>query len=383
MRAHSPGVGSSGDPVGVLSDGAVICRPPPAAHDAPVTELKEPLPAQRGVSSVLTTIDPLLLDRQQRHANRAAERRASQGDRPLHPPRTRPVMALVTRATLSVCSRLPLRVLHLLGGLVGACMAVLPTRSRRRSQVNLELCLPELAAGERRLLLRRSLQHAACGALELAHVWRCEPDELQALVRRVHGAEHLAAAQALGRGVIFAVPHLGAWEVFGYWLSSTRPVTALYRLPRIAEFDRLVRSGRKRFGAQLVEARHESLRTLVGALRRNECIMLLPDQVPTRGAGQFVPFFGQPAFTGTLLSRMAASTRAPVLWAHAERLPRGQGFEVHIRPSEPTPAGDLGAALAAVNRDVERSIRSCPEQYLWRYRRFRRQPPGVHSPYRP
>jgi lauroyl/myristoyl acyltransferase len=60
-----------------------------------------------------------------------------------------------------------------------------------------------------------------------------------------------------------------------------------------------------------------------------------------------------------------------VLLAYAERLPGGAGF--HLRFSAPTQpiAGTQAARAAAINRALEDLIRSCPEQYLWGYNRYK------------
>ena len=49
----------------------------------------------------------------------------------------------------------------------------------------------------------------------------------------------------------------------------------------------------------------------------------------------FAPFFGVPALTMVLLSRLARSTGATVLFAFAERLPRGGGFCLHFLEAPP------------------------------------------------
>ncbi len=33
--------------------------------------------------------------------------------------------------------------------------------------------------------------------------------------------------------------------------------------------------------------------------------------------------------------------------------------------------------------DIADCVRTCPEQYLWSYKRFRIRPPGMPDPYRP
>ncbi len=125
-----------------------------------------------------------------------------------------------------------------------------------------------------------------------------------------------------------------------------------------------------------------AVRTLTRALRRGEMIGILPDQDAGSGLGVFVPFFGEPANTMTLLPRLAAQTRALVVIAYAERLPRSRGFHVHFVPaSEEIYSDDIELSAASLNRDIERCVRRRPEQYLWSYKRFRIRPKGMPSPY--
>jgi KDO2-lipid IV(A) lauroyltransferase len=109
----------------------------------------------------------------------------------------------------------------------------------------------------------------------------------------------------------------------------------------------------------------------------------MPDQDPRRGAGVFVPFFGVPANTSTLVSRLAARSGAAVMLAFAERLPGGAGFRLHFRAaSEAVRDTDLVRSASALNLDIERLVRERPEQYLWSYKRFSVRPPGEANPYR-
>ena len=63
--------------------------------------------------------------------------------------------------------------------------------------------------------------------------------------------------------------------------------------------------------------------------------------------------------------------------AFAERLPRGAGYRIHV---EPLPAAASGESPERhMNRSLEALIRSCPEQYLWAYNRYK-VPSGVSAP---
>jgi len=69
---------------------------------------------------------------------------------------------------------------------------------------------------------------------------------------------------------------------------------------------------------------------MIRALRRGEAVGLLPDQVPPQGMGVWAPFFGQPAYTMTLATRLVQQTGAALLLIWAERLPQGAGYVLRV-----------------------------------------------------
>jgi KDO2-lipid IV(A) lauroyltransferase len=278
---------------------------------------------------------------------------------------------------LTITSRLPLRVIHALAWALGRLLAVIPNDARRVTRINLQLCLPQLDDGQRRQLERCSLIEMVKSGLELGPMWLWRQSRCLGLIRAVHGEDLLQRAMAEGRGVILAVPHIGMWELIGIYGSSHYPMTSLYRPPRLAGLDSIMRHGRERCGASLVPTDARGIRGLYKALSRGELIAILPDQEPRWGNGVFAPFFGHPAYTATLLPRIAAKTRATVLLAWAERLSYGRGFELHFETVAPgCYADDLVAGATAINSDVERLARALPTQYQWHYRRFRTRPEG-------
>ena len=98
---------------------------------------------------------------------------------------------------------------------------------------------------------------------------------------------------------------------------------------------------------------------------------LLPDQVPPRGMGVWVPFFGLPAYTMTLAGRLVQQTGAVPLLIWGERLPGGRGYFVRVRRWEGPLDADPEAAAAQINTQMERLVRECPRQYLWGYARYK------------
>jgi len=128
-----------------------------------------------------------------------------------------------------------------------------------------------------------------------------------------------------------------------------------------------------------VPADLRGVRAMLKALRRGEAIGVLPDQVPGVGDGEWVEFFGRPAYTMTLVGRISEQTGAPVLLCCAERVPRGRGYRFIAEPL--LAARPPESPVRALNRSLEQLIRRYPGQYLWGYNRYK-VPAGVQAPSR-
>lgn len=281
--------------------------------------------------------------------------------------------AALLRAAIRAIGWLPLPLGRALGWAGGQLLWLLPNRVRATTRANVERCYPALATAARRRLVRRSLGHLGQTLVDSCWTWSRSGAAIRRAVVAVEGGELLDEARRSKQGVILVSPHIGCWEMVGAYCAQRLALTALYRPPRLAAMEAVVTAGRQRTGARLVPTDARGIRALHRALRAGEAIGILPDQAPRPGQGVIAPFFGQPVRTMTLLSRLARSSDARVLICVMERLPRGNGFRLHVRAAgDAIKAAEETRAAAAVNREVERSIALCPEQYMWSYRRFRR-----------
>ena len=267
----------------------------------------------------------------------------------------------------------PLWLLHALGVFVGWATYLSSPTYRRRFVAH--AALADVTAAQR----RAAVGQAGRAVMELPRLWLRPFGEPLAPAPRWSGVEHVEAAHAHGRGIVFLTPHLGSFEVtaqgYAERFGAAHPVTVLYRPARKAWLRGLVDGARARPGLAAAPATLAGVRQMIRALRRGEAVGLLPDQVPPEGLGVWAPFFGRPAYTMTLAARLAQQTGATVLLAWGERLPRGAGFALHFMPlDEPLPTGGEAAqaeSAAVVNRAMERLIRQRPEQYLWGYDRYK------------
>jgi KDO2-lipid IV(A) lauroyltransferase len=274
---------------------------------------------------------------------------------------------------LRLVARLPLSLLHPLGAALGWAGYLCSPRYRRDFKRNLD------AAGFHDPRVRRAaVGEAGKCVVEAPAVWLRPLERVTELVVESEGLERLDRAARDGKGLIVVTPHIGCWEIVGQYVASRVPLTAMYRPPKIRALEPLMRLGRSRGAAmKSVPADMRGVRAMLKALKRGEAIGILPDQVPGVGEGEWAEFFGRPAYTMTLVGRLAEQTGAPVLLCYSERLPRGRGYRFAVEPMLPPRPPE--SPVRALNRSLEHIIRRCPEQYLWSYNRYK-VPAGVRPP---
>ena len=267
-------------------------------------------------------------------------------------------------------ARLPLPLLHNLGALAGWLAWLLSATYRRNFAT-------QIAQAGITKAKTAAIAEAGKALLELPKLWLRPQDEVVGRVVRVSGWELVEAAWSAGRGILFLTPHLGCFEITAQYYAAQKPITVLYRRPKQDWLAPLIEDGRGA-NVKLAPADLSGVRRLLKALKNGEAVGMLPDQVPGKGEGVWVPFFGRPAYTMTLAARLA-ETGATVLLAYGERLHYGAGYHFRLFPLSAPLEGDLIQRAAQLNRELETLIRRYPEQYLWGYNRYK-VPAGAEPP---
>ena len=231
-------------------------------------------------------------------------------------------------------------------------------------------------------MTRQSMQETAKTMLEFGYVWFRDKETVLGKVQEVEGEEWVTRAREEGKGILFLGPHHGNWEVTGLYLASRYAMASMFRPPKMKEFERVITQARSRTSAELVPTSQRGVARMLALLKQGGVVGILPDQVPAPASAEFAPFFGEPAHTMTLVSRLIQKTQPAVLVACALRLPRGEGYRIVIRKAdEAVTSPDLVTSLTGVNRSVEQSVREAVTQYQWEYKRFRRRLPGQEKLY--
>ena len=268
-------------------------------------------------------------------------------------------------------SVLPLGVLQALGAGLG--LVVYASSAVYRQRLRAHLRQAGYAPGEWAL---NAAAHAGRMVGELPAVWFRRGDAAPVHRVEVLGKEYVDAVRARGKGVLYLTPHLGCFEISAQTAAQWGPITVMFRPPRKAVLRPLALASRQRHNLATAPANLAGVRLLLRALRSGESVGLLPDQAPGSGEGVWADYFGRPAYTMTLPSRLVQLGNAEIILASALRRPGGRGYTLTLELLPEPLAADPQRAAEQINRALETLIRRCPEQYLWAYNRYK-QPAGA------
>jgi len=271
---------------------------------------------------------------------------------------------------------LPLSWLSAMGAGIGS---VLYRFGRGRvTDINLQLCFPEMPEAERKALGLKHFRMLGRSALELSKlVWGTDKDLLGMI--QVVGIEHLQALK--GTPVIALAPHFIGLNFGGIRVAYECPGTAsIYSRQKNPVLDDIFLKARTRFGDPVLVSRQEGLRAVVRTIRAGHPFYFLPDMDFGARDSIFVPFFGVQTATITAMPRIAGMTNARILPVITRQV--GDGYEVKFYPPwDNYPTGNLEADVRRMNAFIEERVLEMPEQYFWAHKRFKTRPPGERSPY--
>jgi len=285
-----------------------------------------------------------------------------------------PMRAFLFQFIITITSKMSLQTAHRWAERLAAMIWRWSEKQRRNTCTNIRLCYPNLTPEEQQQLARASLTETIKSMFELGIIWKKYGHHIDPLIRNIHGLEVLEQALEQDQGLLLAAPHFGNWEVLNLWLSRHPGFAFLYKPPNDPRIEQLLLKYRGAGGANQITANPKGVRKIFSVLKNKQILAILPDQQPKAGQGVFVPFMGQTAFTMTLFAKIAAKTRVPVVFAVAERLPDGQGFDLHIKAAPAEICADPETSASAMNQTIAELVAIQPSQYQWTYRRFSIQP---------
>lgn len=267
---------------------------------------------------------------------------------------------------------LPHRAALSVGSLVGRIVHSIGGSRRAVVRRNIELCFPDLSPDERDALALEHFRALGMTLIEMGLGRWASDGHLQSITK-LKGIEHVHNALQAGHGVILLSAHFTTLEIMGRVLAlNMPPFDAVYRRNRSEFMTELQRTGRERSAESTIEKR--DIKKMVRSLRDKRAVWYAPDQRYDRKGSEVVPFFGIPAMHTTATSTLARLGKAAVVPFFPRRLPDST-YEMTLLPAfEDFPSDDPVADTRRYVEVLERHIRSCPEQYFWVHRKFKKLP---------
>lgn len=262
---------------------------------------------------------------------------------------------------------LSLPTIHRVGAAIGGILYFLMPQAKTTIKENLlqsGLVAKDISMHS---LIKLNMMEGGKSIIESLALWQKDEQEILSWVKPCADWHLIEEAISKKKGIIFLTPHMGCFEITSAFYGAHHPITVLYRRPKLHWLHALTMTGRARQHVKLAPANLQGVRILIQALKRGEAIGILPDQVPGRGEGEWAPFFGKPAYTMTLVGKLAERSGATVIMAFGERLSNGEGFQIHLTKLE----DGAVATPTLLNQAIEHQIAKNLIQYLWQYPRYR------------
>lgn len=257
---------------------------------------------------------------------------------------------------------------------------VVPKR-RKVTLTNLRLCFPDWSEQKRVKVAKECFYCLSRAALDHSVLWKGSREEVERFVR-FNPQELDRITNEKNRPLILIAPHFAGLDATGIALNLHVRGVSLYQKQSNPVWDKAAFEGRKRFSDPILiaKSRQSDLRPVIRAMREGLPFYYLPDMDHGIRNSIFVPFFGVPAATLPMHSRLAKITKAKVLMCVPEMVE--DGYNVHITDFfEDFPTDDFEGDTLKVTQELERWIQKYPSQYMWTHRRFKTRPEGEKPVY--
>jgi KDO2-lipid IV(A) lauroyltransferase len=273
------------------------------------------------------------------------------------------------RAFIFLVPRIPPRLLVLITSAVARLTFAILRRYRKLMEENVSMAMSDqfLPLERRKTVVRMAWRNFVWGLYETACALYTSRDAICASVA-IEGEEYLKRALEKGKGVIAFGAHLGNFTMIGTRLAAAGyPFSILVKHPPDQRLTRLLDGYRAKVGIKTISAkpRRQAARQILGALKRNEVVLLLPDVFKSGSVN--AQFLGSAVYVRrgpvTLALRSGAAVVPMFVTRDAEdrlTLRISSGIDL-VKTGDLQE--DVAANLALFIRHLEDMVRRYPDQW--------------------
>lgn len=231
---------------------------------------------------------------------------------------------------------------------------------------------------ERRRIAWLSLRNVMFTAVDIMRTPFISQERLDRISDYGQAIECLMEHHKTGRGGVFALPHMGAWELPGRAMTLRGiPFFSVAGKQRNPLFDHYLNTTREKSGMPILMRGASTLKDIIRRLKAGQMLAILPD-VRMRTEAVRVRFLGKEANIGGGMAMFARHADVPIFPVIVTRV----GWTKHVAkiyaPVWSDPALDKAADIAQMSQRVmdiaSEAIMARPEQWFWYNKRWVLEP---------
>ncbi|WP_342753672.1 lauroyl-Kdo(2)-lipid IV(A) myristoyltransferase [Pantoea sp. MBD-2R] len=276
---------------------------------------------------------------------------------------------------------LPAKMRDPLLGALGRFAGKYAKSARRRAQINLFYCMPEVAEAERENIIDEMFATAPQSIVMMAEL-AMRPEHARKRITW-HNREIIEQIRAENQNIIFLVPHGWAVDIPAMVLASEgQKMAAMFHNQRDPLMDYVWNAIRRRFGGRM-HARNDGIKPFISSVRQGYWGYYLPDQDHGAEHSEFVDFFATYKATLPAVGRLMKVCRARVVPLFPVYNSKTHCLDIHLRePMDDLLEADDKTLARRMNEEVEILVRPNPEQYTWILKLLKTRKEGDIEPYR-
>ena len=161
------------------------------------------------------------------------------------------------------------------------------------TKANLTIIMPNLSSDEIELESIKSYKQTFISTRETFIAWSRSSKFINSNILVIKNNYLLSEHKQKNKGFMMVAIHSRSVDMLLSWINSQTPSTSLYKKIKFRLLDKYVRKIRENKINKVYETGMLGVKKLLNALNKNEVVCMAADQVPQRGMGEYVDFFGR------------------------------------------------------------------------------------------
>ena len=282
------------------------------------------------------------------------------------------------KTIFKLLSLVPRDLLRLLLKLLIKIGIVNKTTSYKLTNINLKLAFKDKSNQEITKLSEESFIESVISLFETFHIWGSNKKNSNNKIFRIEN-NYLMNINKNNQLLIISI-HNRSVDMLLRWINLQIKTATIYKKVKLNILENFVKKNREVGMSKMSQANMSGVRNLYKSAKEGMSVCMAVDQVPKRGLGEYVKFFGIPAYTTTLMPSLAAKLNQRVIYANINTTNEDK-ISVKLTQSDES-IYDKSKYLLSMNNTIESIILENIKDYSWEYKRFRRPPEGSEDPYK-